>query len=893
MPPIDETRPDPDALLHALKKEEEKAKKAKLKIFFGMCAGVGKTYEMLQAGHEAKSKRVDVVIGYVETHKRPETEALLQGLPIIPRRKVDYRGATLEEMDLDVILARKPQLVLVDELAHTNAPGSRHTKRYQDVQELLDNGIDVYSTLNVQHLESRADTVAQITGSTVRETVPDSIFEQASEVELIDIPPDELLKRLSEGKVYAPERSRQAIQNFFREGNLISLREMALRLTAERVDHQLRDYMKRQRVSGPWGAGQRLVVAISPSSRSASLIRWARRMAYTMDASWIAVHVETAKRLSASREAQLTKNLNLARELGAEIIITADEDIADGLVRVARRQNASPILIGKPRHPFPFRKSLLDRVIEKSKDVDVYVVSARDAAEVREKRLRLPDIQSGLPQYAVAAAAVGVVALLCYPATSFLGYQTVSLFLLLTVALLPLRLGAGPVLLAATLSALVWDYFFIPPRFTFVISVAQDILMLITYFAIAAVAGVLTARVRAREKAVRQREERATALYTLARDLSSARSQDEVAGAAVSNIKRFFNAEVGVFLSELDGDVFSKAHPASTFSVDAKEFGVAAWVYWNERKAGRFTDTLPFTSATYYSISGPRYPLGVLGIKLNQKTPLSIDQETLLQTFISQIGSALEREQLNELAKQSITVMESERLYKTLFDSLSHELRTPIAAMMSASEALLEEKTSNQLQVQRDLSNEIHTGAERLNRLIENLLNMARLESGRITPALDWCDVNDLVNAAVRKLSDELSNHMVTIDVPNDMPLVKMDFALMEQVITNLLHNACLYTPAGTKVEVRAFVEDDNCVIVLSDNGAGFPTDALPRVFEKFYRVPGSMAGGTGLGLSIVRGFVEAHRGTIQVENREGGGARFTIRLPSQSETQAVLNHHT
>ncbi|MGA9363939.1 MAG: sensor histidine kinase KdpD [Bacteroidota bacterium] len=893
MPPIEETRPDPDALLHALKKEEEKEKKAKLKIFFGMCAGVGKTYEMLQAGHEAKPKRVDVVIGYVETHKRPETEALLQGLPIIPRRKVDYRGATLEEMDLDAILARKPRLVLVDELAHTNAPGSRHTKRYQDVQELLDSGIDVYSTLNVQHLESRADTVAQITGSTVRETVPDSIFELASEIELIDIPPDELLKRLSEGKVYAPERSRQAIQNFFREGNLISLREMALRLTAERVDHQLRDYMKRQRVSGPWGAGQRLLVAISPSSRSASLIRWARRMAYTMDASWIAVHVETAKRLSASREAQLTKNLNLARELGAEIIVTADEDIADGLVRVARRQNASPILIGKPRHPFPFRKSLLDRVIKKGKDLDVYVVSARDAAGVREKRLRLPDIQSGLPQYAVAAAAVGVVALLCFPATSFLGYQTVSLFLLLTVALLPLRLGAGPVLLAATLSALVWDYFFIPPRFTFVISVAQDILMLVAYFAIAAVAGVLTARVRAREKAVRQREERATALYTLARDLSNARSQDEVAGVAVSNIKRFFNAEVGVFLSELDGDVFSKSHPASTFSVDAKEFGVAAWVYWNERKAGRFTDTLPFATATYYSISGPRYPLGVVGIKLNQENPLSIDQETLLQTFISQIGSALEREQLNELTKQSITVMESERLYKTLFDSLSHELRTPIAAIMSASDSLLDEKPVHHVEMQRDLLSEIHTGAERLNRLIENLLNMARLESGRITPALDWCDVNDLVNTAVRKLSDELSNHVITIDVPNDMPLVKMDFALMEQVITNLLHNACLYTPAGSKVEVRAFVEDDNCVVVLSDNGAGFPRDALPRVFEKFYRVPGSMAGGTGLGLSIVRGFVEAHRGTIQVENKDGGGARFTIRLPLQSETQAVLNHHT
>jgi two-component system sensor histidine kinase KdpD len=893
MEPESEIRPDPDALLSMLKKEEEKAKRGKLKIFFGMCAGVGKTYKMLQAAQEAKSKGLEVVVGYVETHKRPETEELLSGLQVMPRRKVEYRGTTLEEMDLDTILVRKPQLVLVDELAHTNAPGSRHKRRYQDVQEILDNGIHVYTTLNVQHLESRADTVAQITGSTVRETVPDSMFEQADELELIDIPPDELLKRLSEGKVYPPERSQQAIQNFFREGNLISLREMALRLTAERVDHQLRDYMQRQRVVGPWKSSQRLVVGIGTSPKSVSVIRWARRMAYAMDASWIAVHVETTKRLSESRRSQLTKNLNLARELGAEIIITADEDVTEGLVRVARRQNASPILIGKSRRRFPFRKSLLDQVIEKSRELDVYVVGRGEEPEAREKRLRVPDIQSGLPQYAAAAATVCIVALLCYPATSFLGYQTVSLILLLTVALLPLRLGAGPVLLAAALSALVWDYFFIPPRFTIVISLAQDILMLVAYFAIAAVAGVLTARVRAREKAVRQREERATALYTLARDLSNARSQDEVATAAVSNVKKFFNAEVGVFLSELDGDVFSRADPASTFSVDAKEFGVAAWVYWNERKAGRFTDTLPFSSATYYSISGPRYPLGVVGIKVNQDHPLSMDQETLLQTFISQIGSALEREQLNELAKQSITVMESERLYKTLFDSLSHELRTPISAIMSASEALLEEKHTHQVEVQRDLLNEIHTGAERLNRLIENLLDMARLESGRITPTLDWCDVNDLLNTAVRKLSRELSNHEVTIYVPNDMPLVKMDFALMEQVITNLLHNACLYTPASSKIEVRTYIEDQNCVMVISDNGSGFPKDVLPRVFDKFYRVPGTMAGGTGLGLSIVRGFVEAHRGTVQAENRETGGARFTIRLPLQTETQVVVDHHT
>jgi two-component system sensor histidine kinase KdpD len=886
--PIKDTRPDPDALLSALKKEDEKAAKAKLKIFFGMCAGVGKTYDMLKAAHEAKMKGIDVVIGYVETHKRAETEALLEGLSVIPRRKLDYHGTTLEEMDLDAILARKPQLVLVDELAHTNASGSRHAKRFQDVQEILDSSIDVYTTLNVQHLESRADTVAQITGSTVRETVPDSIFEQADEVEIVDIPPDELLKRLAEGKVYAPERSQRAIQNFFRMGNLTALREMALRITTERVDHQLRDYMQTQRISGPWKSGQRLLVAISASPHSVSLIRWARRTAYTMDASWIAVFVETSKGLSEPAKARLAKNIKLARELGAEIITTADDDVAGALVRVARQQNATQVLVGKPQRMFALRKTLLDRVIEKSGDIDVYVVGGEEEHEAQRRRFFLPEIHSGALQYALAAAAVFFVTLLAYPFTPFVGYQTVSLILLLTVALLSLKLGSGPVLLSAALSALVWDYFFIPPTFTFVIAKGQDILMLLTYFAIAAITGTLTARVRAREKAVRQREERAIALYSLTKDLSIAAGQDEVAKAAISDIRKFFDSEIAVFLSEPDGDIFTRSHPASTYEVDAKEFGVAAWVYWNEKKAGKFTDTLPFAQATYYPMSGPRYPLGVVGVRPNNNQQFTIEQEALLQNFITQIASTLEREQLNEIAKKSIVFMESERLYKTLFNSISHELRTPIAAIVSASETLRDGKTSGNSDVRDNLTHEIHTAAERLNRLVDNLLDMTRIESGRIAPSLDWCDVRDLVNASVRKLNRELANHLVTTEVAGDIPLVKLDFGLIEQVITNLLHNASLYTPAGSKIQIRGYIDRQECVITVSDNGPGFPKEALPRVFEKFYRVPGTHAGGTGLGLSIARGFVEAHNGTISVENREDGGARFTIRLPLQLLNEAI-----
>lgn len=881
----DSTRPDPDELLNALKKEEERERHGKLKIIFGMCAGVGKTYDMLKSAHEAQAKGIDVVVGYVETHHRAETEALLQGLRVIPRATVTYRGTTLEEMDLDAILARRPQLVLVDELAHTNAPGSRHTKRYQDVQELLDAGIDVITTLNVQHLETRADTVAQITGSTIRETVPDSMFEGADEVEIIDIPADELLKRLAEGKVYTPERSQQAILHFFQKGNLTALREMALRLTAERVDHQLRDYMKTQRIAGPWKSGQRLLMGISPSPHNMSLIRWARRMAYTMDASLVAVFVEPPRPLSDAQRTQLEKNFKLARELGAEIITTSDDDVARALVRVARAQNVTQILIGKSGRALSWRKTLLDRVIAQSGHLDVYVVGGTEGDEKPKRSLwSQPTLQSGVPQYAIAAGTVSLVALMCFPLSAFFGYQTVALILLLTVVLLPLRLSAGPVLLAAALSALVWDYFFIPPTFTFVVGLSRDMLMLLTYFAVAAVTGVLTARIRAREQAVRQREERTVALYTITRDLSNAIGQEDVADAAVTNIARFFRADTVLLLGQADGDFFNNPHSSSSLKIDEKEFGVAAWAYWNEKKAGRFTDTLPSANATYYPLSGPRYPLGVIGLHFRDDRPLSVEQESLLQNFLSQVSASLEREQLNDMAKKSIALAESERLYQTLFNSISHELRTPIAAIMSASDNLRDPAFSTNAVVRNDLAGEVHTAAQRLNRLVENLLDMTRLESGRISAAREWCDVEDLLNSAARKLESGLDGHTITIDVPADMPPVKLDYTLIEQAINNLLHNAIQYTPRGTTITLRARRDGTACVLTVADNGQGFPPDALPHVFDKFYRVPGTKTGGTGLGLSIAKGFIEAHQGTIDVRNREDGGAEFTIRLPIGEE---------
>jgi two-component system, OmpR family, sensor histidine kinase KdpD len=893
MPQTNDIRPDAEALLRSLRRSEEKEGSGKLTIFFGMCAGVGKTYEMLQAAQEARQKGVDVVIGFVETHGRRETEALLGGLPAIARKRVNYRDTVLEEMDIDAILARKPALVLADELAHTNAPESRHTKRYLDVEELLTNGIDVYTTLNVQHLESRSDAVAQITGALVRETVPDSIFELAHEVKLVDLSPDQLLKRLAEGKVYTAERSQRAVQNFFRKGNLTALREMALRLAAERVDKQVREYKESERIRGTWRSGHRLVVGVTPSRDSVHLIRWTRRLAFGMQASWVAVFIERSSPMSDAQKEQFAKNISLARDLGAEIITTSDDDVAAALVRVAREQNATQLIVGKSGRPWFWRKTLVERLIELSTGIDVYVAIG-DETPAKKSRIPswAPEAHSGPKQYIIAGAVVALVCAACYPFTAVIGYQTVSLILLLMVALLPLRLGAGPVLLSAALSALMWNFFFIPPTSTFVIGQPHDVVMVLAYFAVATVTGLLTMRLRSREKAVRIREKRVAALYALTNDLSSAKNQEEVLRAAVSNIKKFFNADIAIFLSDLDGDFVNKPHAASTYLPDAKEQSVPAWVHWNERTAGKFTETLPFAGATYYPLSGPRYPLGVIGVKLPTGERLSLEYEVLLNNFLSQISSALDREFLNDLTKQSIAVVESERLYTTLFNSISHEMRTPITALIGASEALAQEKIDGQPKLRRELAMEVQVAADRLDNIVQNLLAMTRLESGLIKPKLDWTDVRDVINSSIGKLHQELASHDLSVDVSPALPLVKLDFALVEQVIVNLLRNAVSYAPKHSGVVIKAFVEDPNCVISVSDGGPGFPPDALNSVFEKFYRAPGQRIAGIGLGLSIARGLVEAHHGTIRAENAPGGGATVTVRLPLEERGHSYSGAH-
>ena len=877
----EETRPNPDVLLAAIQKEDARRNRGKLKIFFGMSAGVGKTYAMLEAAQKELKSGRDVVIGYVETHGRKETDKLIEGLEIVPRKEIDYRDVRLEEMDLDAVLARRPQLALVDELAHTNVPGSRHTKRYQDVLELLEAGIDVYTTLNVQHVASRADTVRQISGSTVQEIVPDSVLD-AAEIELIDIPPDELLKRLDEGKVYLPDRAEAALFNFFREGNLRALREMALRLTAERVGQDVRDYMQAMQIAGPWKSGHRLLVAVSPSPYSEQMVQWTRRLADSLNCPWIALYVERSRTLVESEQNRLTRHLALAKELGAEVITTTDEDIVGGLLRVARQHNVTQIVVGKTgNHPlFEWIRggSVIQRLVRESGDIDIHIVRAEKTDPLHSRPLWRPRRESGGRQYWTALGVVAAVAVVNALLDSVLGYRTIALNFLLAVVGLALFVGRGPVVSAAALSALVWDYFFLPPRYTFYIKSLEDAMMFGMYFVVALVLGQLIARIRAQEQAERQREERATALYLLTRELAEATTLDEIARRVVRLVGNAFQAPIALLVPESPGKLAAQAHPASTFTVSEKEQSVAAWVFQHRQAAGKFTDNLPLSDALYLPLATNTGTTGVLGVRLAQSSPLSTHQRNLLDAFTGQIAIAIDRQRLQEASEQSRVLAESERLSKTLLNSVSHEIRTPIAAITSAVGGLATQRVTPEFQ--QAMVGEIQEAAARLNRLVGNLLDMTRLESGHVKPKLDWCDMSDLIHVTLKDTAKELARHRVQVDIPPDLPLVRTDFVLTQQALTNLLLNAAVHTPPGTEVKVGASVEENTVVLSVADRGPGLPPDYLNRVFDKFYRAPTAPAGGTGLGLSIVKGFIEAQGGSVNAENRAGGGAIFAIRLP-------------
>ena len=873
-----DNRPNPDALLAAIQGEAA-GKHGQLKVFLGMCPGVGKTYAMLEAAHRELTSKRDVVIAYVETHGRKETDLLVVGIPTLSRQTVEHRGIALTEMDLDAVLARRPQLALVDELAHTNAPGSRHPKRWQDVQELLDAGIDVFTTLNVQHIETRADTVRQITGTEVKETVPDSVLDEAV-LELVDLPPAELLQRLGEGKVYLPDRAAAAAQNFFREANLTALREIALRLVADHVGVDTREFRQSQAGAGPWKTGHSLLVAVGPGPLSEPLIRWTRRMADGLRCRWLAVHVESSRALSEAAQAQLTTNLSTARELGAEVVTTTDDDLVRGLLRVAREQNATQIIVGKPgggRWLDWLRSGdrLLRRLTRESGNIDLHVVRAEKTAGMQSVQVWRPVFESASQQYLFALGTVAFVGLLNLGLMRLTGPRVPGLVFLLTVVLLALKIGRGPVLLAGALSALAWNFFFLPPRFTFAIANIEDALLFGAYFVVALVLGQLVARIRAQELAERRREERTAALYELTRDLAEAGSRDEVVWQLVLQINRVFNAPAAVCMPIRDRLV---PHPDSTLTLSEKELGVADWACRHRQAAGRFTDNLPGANALHLPLATQRNVFGVLAVSLPDKS-LPTAQRNLLETFARQAALVLDRVELRNAAEQTRLLAESERLSRALLDSISHELRTPLAASSSAASALAAAESAP-VEHRRELIAEIQEANARLNRIVGNLLDVARLESGKILPQLDWHDARDLVHATTRELQRELVSHPVKVDVPATPLLVRVDFSLMQHALANLLLNAVTHTPPGTPIEVQARLADESLVLNVADRGPGIAPEFLPRLFDKFFRSPNAPTGGSGLGLTIAKGFVQAHGGTLSVVNRPSGGARFTLRLP-------------
>ncbi len=872
-------RPDPDALADALRREEAKARRGRLKVFLGMCPGVGKTYAMLRAAQRARAEKTDVVVGLVESHGRAETETMAAGLEMVPRRRIEHRGAVLDELDIDALLARRPRLAVVDELAHTNAPGSRHAKRWQDVVELLEAGVDVFTTLNIQHVESRADAVRQIAGVAVRETVPDSVLDLADEVELLDLTPGALRERLREGKVYLGDRAATAAENFFQESNLNALRELALRFTAERVDRELRALRSTVVKRTVWRSGERLLVAVGASPFSTQLVRWTRRLAAAQGASWVAVYVEGSRALAPEAQRLLDANLALARELGAEVVVTHDDDVAAALVRTALRHDATQIVVGKPRearcHDWLRGGSLVDRLLRRGGAIDIYVVPAEPGSRHRRRvDFELP-WRSRPREYGWAAGTVATLTLLgqFLPADTYLA---VGLVYLLAIVALSLRVGRGPVLLAGVLSAATWNFLFIPPKFTFHISKVEDATLFVAYFAVAIIVGQLTARIRAQGRNERLREERATALFDLTRALAEARDLDAAAFAALRQIDELFGVQSALLLAGNEANELVP-HFAGSFAVDEKERGVAAWAFAHRRAAGRFTDTLPASAGYHLPLVREERALGVLCVSAGDKA-LTLAQRDLLEAFGRQLALMIEREHLHAASEREKLLAESAKLHRALLDSVSHELRTPLAVITGALENLAEADTATRSSLLR----EGRTAAQRLNRLVGNLLDQTRLESGALKPHFDWCDAGDIVNAAREAVRDALAGHPLTVNMPAELSPLYADFSLTEQALANLLLNAAVHTPAGTAITVTADIEPDGAraFLAVADRGPGIAAAERERIFRKFARGGGARAGGLGLGLSIVQGFVAAQGGTVAYRDNPGGGAVFTIYLP-------------
>lgn len=895
-----EKRPSPDALLEAARREGGQA--GRLKIFVGAAPGVGKTYEMLQSAQAKLRAGLDVVVGVVETHGRAETEALLKGLEIIPRQQLEYRGQFLDEMDLDAIIARRPQLVLVDELAHTNAPGSRHPKRYLDVQELLDRGIDVYTSVNIQHIESLNDVVAQITHVRVRETVPDSIFDQADAIELIDLTPDDLIQRLKEGKVYVPKQAERALEHYFSPGNLTALRELALRRTAERVDEQLLSHMQANAIAGPWAAGERILVCVSEDPRASGLVRYTKRLADRLHAPWTAISIETRRslRFSDQERDRLADTLRLAEALGAEALTIpgVGRRIADDVVEFAQANNVTHIVVGKSARSRWFeltRGSVVHDLVRRAGNISVHVIAGNELANEPAPKTAVQTAarqQSFDPQpYAKALAITAVSLVAAELIQPWFGVENVDLVFLTAVVGVAVRYGLGPSLLTSVVASLCYNFFFMPPFYTFTIADPTNIAAFFFFMMIALIVSNVAARVRTQADTAISRIRTTEQLYAFSRKLAGTGTLDDVLWASAYQTALMLKVRVVLLLPE-EGLLTVKSGYPPEDQLDAADLAAANWAWSNDRPAGRGSDTLPGAKRLFLPMRTGRGPIGVIGIDNDRTGPLlTPDQRRLLDALVDQGALAIERVLLVEDMDRVKRTVESERLRSALLTSISHDLKTPLASVLGAASTMRDLAGALSDAEKHDLLATVIEESERLNRFISNLLDMTKLESGAIVPNTALHDLGEIVGSALRRASKILGRHKVSLDLAADLPMLELDPVLFEQVLFNLLDNAAKYSPPDTTVSISSKREKNQVILQIVDEGDGILPSEIESVFDKFYRAQKGdhVRPGTGLGLAISRGFVEAMHGTISAANRsDRSGAVLTICLPVPAETAAL-----
>jgi len=889
-----ETRPSPEALLEAAEQEG----RGRLKIFLGAAPGVGKTYEMLLSAQAKRREGVEVAIGVVETHGRQETEALLEGLDVIPRREVEYKGHRLTEADLDAILKRRPQLVLVDELAHTNAPGSRHPKRYLDVEELIAAGIDVYTTLNIQHVESLNDVVARITRIRVRETVPDSILDRADEIEVVDLTPDDLIQRLREGKVYVPHQAERAVRHYFQPGNLTALRELALRRTAQRVDDQLLSHMRAHAIAGPWPAGDRLLACVSEASNTPALIRYARRAADRLHAPWTAMYVETARtaRLIDAERDHIAEYLRLAEQLGASTITIPGRKIADEIVAYAQANNITQIVIGKSDRPRWFEMihgSVVHDLVRKTGQISVHVISAKgdDPVLPRPVATRQRSEPFDLLPYAGSTAAVLCALGLGELITNAIGFMSVSLVFLTAVLVSAIAWGLWPALFASMLSVLAFNFFFIPPLYTFTIADPENVVALFFFALVAVIVSNLTAATRAQIVSARTRAKMTAELYAFSRKVAAIGTLDDLLWATVFQVSSMLKLNTVLLLPDEEARALNlaSAYPPED-KLDDADMAAARWCWEHSHPTGRGSDTLPGGKWLFLPLRTGSGTVGVLGIDRDAPGPLlTPDERRLLDALADQVGVAIERISLARGLAEARVLAETERMRAALLTSISHDLRTPLASILGTVSSLRSYADKYDASDRDELLATLESEAERLNRFVANLLDMTRLESGAVELKLDLVDVAEIIGAALERAGNILARHRIEVRIDSDLPMLRLDPILFEQVLFNLLDNAAKYAPDGSRIDLRARQDGDVVAIKVIDEGPGIPPDDLERVFDKFYRVHAQdrRRAGTGLGLAICRGFVEAQGGRIEAQNRrDRAGAILTVRVPVPAATE-------